>query len=149
MMATLTDTPQRRRRERIAARLQEALAALRADPAAELTAAALARRAGIGRNALYTNHRPALDDLRALQAERSSTRRPDTPRDEGGGKGEGERERRIRALATENASLLRRALVAEARVKRLEERNAVLVRDLKAQRNVVVMPTAGSSEADE
>lgn len=146
-MATLADTPQGRRRERIAARLQEALAALRADPAAELTAAALARRAGIGRNALYTNHRPALDDLRALQAERSPAPCSKVPPDESGEKGEGEV--RIRALATENASLLRRALVAETRVKRLEERNADLVRELRAQHKVTVVPVAGSGTAEE
>lgn len=146
-MATLADTPQGRRRERIAARLQEALAALRADPAAELTASALARRAGIGRNALYTNHRSALEDLRDLQAERSPMRCPNGAPDEGGGKGDGEV--RIRALATENASLLRRALIAETRVKRLEERNADLVRQLRALRKVTVMPAAGLSKTEE
>ena len=146
-MATLADTPQGRRRERIAARLQEALAALRADPAAELTASALARRAGIGRNALYTNHRSALDDLRDLQAERSPMRCPNGAPDEGGGKGDGEV--RVRALATEKASLLRRAVIAETRGKRLEERNADLVRQLRAQRKVTVMPAAGLSKTEE
>ncbi len=67
--------------------------------------------------------------------------------DEGGGKGDGEV--RIRALATENASLLRRALIAETRVKRLEERNADLVRQLRAQRKVTVMPAAGLSKTEE
>lgn len=146
-MAILADTPQGRRRERIAARLQEALATLRADPTAELTAAALARRAGIGRNALYTNHRSALEDLRDLRAERPPMRCQKGFPDEGGGKGDGEV--RIRALATENASLLRRALIAETRVKRLEERNADLVRQLRAQRKVTVMPAAGLSKTEE
>ncbi len=56
---------------------------------------------------------------------------------------------RVRALATENASLLRRALIAETRVKRLEERNADLVRQLRAQRKVTVMPAAGLSKTEE
>jgi DNA-binding GntR family transcriptional regulator len=40
------ETPQGRRRERIAARLRETLAALEADPGAPVTVAALTRRAG-------------------------------------------------------------------------------------------------------
>ncbi len=47
---------------------------------------------------------------------------------------------RIRLLATENAALLRRALIAETRAKRLEDRNADLVRELRAGHNVTVLP---------
>lgn len=66
-MATSADTPQGRRRERVATRLREALAVLRADPESEISVAALARHAGIGRNALYTNHRAVLEDLSTLR----------------------------------------------------------------------------------
>ncbi len=59
-MTASVDSPQGRRRERVAARLRDALVALRADPVAEISVAALARHAGIGRNALYTNHRAVL-----------------------------------------------------------------------------------------
>ncbi|WP_299109924.1 hypothetical protein [uncultured Bradyrhizobium sp.] len=147
-MAISTDTPQGRRRERVAARLHEALAVLRADPAAELTAAALARRAGIGRNTLYTNHRPALEDLRALQVERSSAEQRE-------GTTTCKRETsiaidaRVTALATENASLLRRTLIAETRAKRLEERNAELVRALGEQRKVTTMPVGTLGRPEE
>jgi len=146
-MATVADTPQGRRRERGAAQLQEALAALRADPAAELTAAALARRAGIGRNALYNNHRSALEDLRGLQAERSFASRPSKPSDERTGRMEAEAH--IQALATENASLLQRALIAETRAKLLERRNADLVRELRAQRKVIALRAVGLSNDEE
>lgn len=146
-MATSADTPQGRRRERVAARLREALAVLRADPESEISVAALARHAGIGRNALYTNHRAVLEDLRALQAERSpATGLDEVPKLDGGKE---EAEVRIRVLATENASLLRRALIAETRAKRLEERNADLVRELRDRRNVAMLPIAPPNASEE
>jgi hypothetical protein len=107
----------------------------------------LARRAGIGRNALYTNHRSVLDDLRDLQAARSPTQGPDAPPDKAGGKGDSDE--RVRVLATENASLLRRALIAETRAKRLEERNAGLARELNERRNLAVMSVRPSGDAEE
>lgn len=146
-MATSADTSQGRRRERVATRLREALAVLRADPESEISVAALARHAGIGRNALYTNHRAVLEDLRALQAERSpASGQDEVPKLDGG---KGEAEVRIRVLATENASLLRRALIAESRAKRLEERNADLVRELRDRRNVAMLPIAPPNASEE
>ena len=56
---------------------------------------------------------------------------------------------RIRVLATENASLLRRALIAESRAKRLEERNADLVRELRDRRNVAMLPIAPPNAFEE
>jgi hypothetical protein len=137
-MTASVDSPQGRRRERVAARLRDALVALRADPVAEISVAALARHAGIGRNALYTNHRAVLEDLRALKAERSQAPETDKTSKRDGEKKEVDM--RIRLLATENAALLRRALIAETRAKRLEDRNADLVRELRAGHNVTVLP---------
>jgi hypothetical protein len=50
-------TPQARRRARTAERLREALAHLLRDGSRRPTVAALAREAGIGRNAIHANHR--------------------------------------------------------------------------------------------
>lgn len=131
------ETPQGRRRERIAARLRETLAGLEADPGAPVTVAALTRMAGVSRNALYVNHRPVLEALRAIQV----TRRPvpavsdcvDTA------DSRAMMNARLRMLATQNAGLLQRALVAEERAARLETRNAELVRTLDTMRKPIVM----------
>jgi len=131
-MTMTADTPQGRRRERVAERLRAALAAIEADPSASATPAALARMAGVGRNTLYANHRPILDALRALQASRRP--RPTAPGRLDDTEARAELESKLRALATQNAGLLQRALVAEQRAARLEERNAELARTLDAIR---------------
>lgn len=133
------DTPQGRRRERVAERLREALASLAADPSAALTPTALARLAGVGRNTLYANHRPILDALKALRVARqpapAGPSRADT---------RAELDSRMRALATQNAALLQRALAAEQRAQRLETRNAELVRARDAARRPSLIATPSS-----
>lgn len=139
------ETPQGRRRERIAARLRETLAALEADPGTPVTVAALTRMARVSRNALYANHRPVLEALRAIQV----TRRPVSVVCDcvDAADSRAMMNARLRALATQNAGLLQRALVAEELAARLEGRNAELVRTLDAMCKPVVVsgrePVAG------
>lgn len=99
-----------------------------------ITPAAVAREAGMGRNALYTTHKALLDEIEAattnptpaaelaatiarLQAENSELR-------EATRKAAQEK----RALATENLALLHRARVAEERVAAGDRENAELRR---------------------
>jgi len=125
-------TPQARRRARVAERIRQALDRLAADPSASLTAAGLAREAGIGRNALYTNHREMLDEMEALRAARSGPSNSDKTRTTTPAP-TSELET-IKALATQNAALLDRATKAESRAELLEQRNAHLNRMLKEMR---------------
>lgn len=120
--------------------MREALRRLSADPAQPLTAAALAREAGVGRNALYTGHADVLGELRDLAARRAAgpeARRRDK---------EADREKvhalegAIGQLATQNAGLLRRALEAEERLKRSEDRNAQLLREIAKLRAPATVP---------
>ena len=141
----MADTPQGRRRERIAERLRAALATLEADPDANLTTASLARLAGVARNTLYANHRPILDALNALRA----ARQPVTSRAIETGGSRAERDAQLRALATQNAGLLQRALAAEQRAARLEDRNAELVRTLDAMRKPVPIVTVEAAEPED
>ena len=69
-MADEASTPAQRRREATAAKLQGAFERMLESPAHRLTVAALAREAGIGRNAIYANHRDYLEALASLQAAR-------------------------------------------------------------------------------
>lgn len=123
-------TPQARRWAKTDARLREALGAFANNPSTEPTVAALARAAGVGRNIIYTHHGGVLGTLRELQAQRAQA----TERTAG----EADRTRTALraaeacnvALATHNASLLKRAVEAEQRAERLERRNAQLVQEL-------------------
>lgn len=121
------DTPQARRRERVAERLREALATLERDPDAELTPSALARLAGVSRNTIYAGHRPILDALVALRTARTPAEKPHAERAEDRAS-RAELASKMRSLATQNAGLLQRALVAEQRVADLEMRNGELNR---------------------
>lgn len=123
-------TPQGRRRANTDARLREALGALAINPSAAPTVAALARAAGVGRNIIYTHHAAVLDALRELQSRRegaTQTAADETTRVRSALR---EAEDRNIALATHNASLLKRAVEAEQRAERLERRNAQLVQEL-------------------
>lgn len=138
-------TPQGRRRAKTEARLREVLGAFANDPSTEVTVAALARAAKVGRNIIYTHHAGVLDDLRELQSRRAHvTERTAAEAD------------RIRnalrdaeacnaALVTQNASLLNRANEAEQRAERLERRNAQLVQELDRLRRPI--PIRTSAEA--
>lgn len=136
-------TPQARRRANTDARLREALGGLANNPTAAPTVAALARAAGVGRNIIYTHHAGVLDALRELQSQRVGATKTAA--------GEADRTRtalrgaeaRNIALATHNASLLKRAVDAEQRAERLERRNAQLVRELdRICRPVPIRPSA-------
>lgn len=126
--------PHDARMQGTADRLRAALDRLTASSgaAARLTVAALAREAGVGRNAIYVNHRDILDDLaRARQRQCSPV---------GSLTAEGrvteqrrlidDMQHQLRQLATENAGLLRRAIEAERRADRAERRSAQLTKEI-------------------
>lgn len=138
-------TPQARRRANTDTRLREALGVLAKDPSTAPTVAGLARAAGVGRNIIYTHHAGVLGALRELQSQREGATETAA--------GEADRTRsalrlaeaRNIALATHNASLLKRAVEAEQRAERLERRNAQLVQELDRIRRPV--PIRTSAEA--
>ena len=75
--------PQARRRARTAERLREALARLLRDGSRRPTVAALAREAGVGRNAIYANHNTILDELRHAVARRGTDSQRESDADRG------------------------------------------------------------------
>lgn len=106
-----------------------------------LTVAALAREAGVGRNAIYANHRDILDDLaRARQRQRVPDRIITI-----GDKITEQRnviedmQQQMRQLATENAGLMRRAIEAERRADRAERRSAQLTREIDTLRRPTLL----------
>ncbi|QPC88911.1 hypothetical protein GA830_19190 (plasmid) [Mesorhizobium sp. NBSH29] len=119
-----------------------------ASATARLTVAALAREAGVGRNAIYANHRDILDDLArarehqrapasGLTAEDRITKQRDLIDD---------MQQQNRQLATENAGLLRRAIEAERRAYRAERRSAQLTKELGSlQRPTILQSTKEGS----
>jgi hypothetical protein len=139
MQSDASATPQARRRARTEARLREALARLLHDGSRRPTVAALAREAGVGRNAIYANHRTILDELR------QAATRPGTGSQLESDADRGLEHRRViaglknqlRQLATQNAALLKRALDAEAKAARLDRRAAQLTREIDEMRRPV------------
>ncbi len=122
---------------------------LSADPAKPLTAAALAREAGVGRNAIYVGHADVLGELRDLAARRAAGFAA-CPRDgDAARKNVRELERALGKLASQNASLLRRALDAEERCKRSEERNAQLLRQIAKIKAPTLVPREARKHPDE
>jgi signal transduction histidine kinase len=111
-----------------------------------LTVATLAREAGVGRNAIYTNHRGILealaeagkrravpDALAALDKRLAEQRSVIAAL-----------QLQLRQLATENAALLRRAVEAERRAERADQRNAQMTREIDALRRPVALRPATS-----
>jgi hypothetical protein len=100
-----------------------------------LTVAALAREAGVGRNAIYTNHRAVLDALQA--AADAGTARPPTSwhdkLDELRATIQTMKQEE-RRMISENALLLQRARSAEAEAERYRRHHARLV----AERDVAL-----------
>jgi hypothetical protein len=129
-------TPQARRRARTAQRLREALARLLRDGSRRPTVAALAREAGVGRNAIYANHSAILDELRqaATPHEAHSQVESDANRGLENRRVIAEQKNQLRQLATQNAALLKRALDAEAKAARLDHRAAQLTREIDEMR---------------
>jgi hypothetical protein len=108
-----------------------------------LTVAALAREAGVGRNAIYTNHRAMLDALQAAAA--AGTSRPLASWQ---GKLD-ELHATIRAMKqeerrmiSENALLLQRARSAEAEAERYRRHHARLVAERDVALRTVPITTA-------
>lgn len=123
-------------------RLMRASGSRSASAAARLTVAALAREAGVGRNAIYTNHRDILDEL-ARARQRVSVSGP-TAEDK---ITEQRRlidgiQQQIRQLATENAGLLRRAVEAERRADRAERRSAQLTKEIGSLQRPTMLRSA-------
>jgi hypothetical protein len=131
-------TPQARRRARTEARLRAALDRLQRDESGCLNVAALAREAGVGRNAIYSNHNAILADLRQAAAQREVSQAPnDADRASDKQRLIAELRKQVQRLATENVALLKRTLDAEAKSARLERRAAQLIRDLDEVRRPV------------
>ncbi|HDA6464913.1 TPA: hypothetical protein O5T86_002860 [Staphylococcus aureus] len=131
-------TPHEKRLRNTECKLREALArlvkGLPTHPSLEkrsyrLTVATLAREARIGRNAIYTNHRAMIDELR-----RASDRKV-VPEKLAAWEDKLAQQRSLiqvlrveeRRLVTENAVLLKRILEAETEVERQRRHNARLI----------------------
>ena len=96
------------------------------------TVATLAREAGVGRNAIYTNHRDLLEELRqaALKVSPKAAQREDKLVEQGIAiEALKLNERR---MITENAVLLKRALDSEAQADRHCKQNARLIAERDA-----------------
>lgn len=148
-MASETDlsTPQARRRANTDARLREGLGVLANNASTAPTVAGLARAAGVGRNIIYTHHVGVLDALRELQSQREGATETAAGEADRTRSALRDAEARNIALATHNASLLKRAIEAEQRAERLERRNAQLVQDLDRMcRRVPIRTNAGEPD---
>ena len=110
-----------------------------------LTVAALAREAGVGRNAIYTNHRAVLEMLATAAV--GSVAPPSTWQEKieelhGVIRAMKQAERR---QITQNVQLLQRARAAEAEADRLRRHNARLV----AERDAALRPVSIGPSATE
>jgi hypothetical protein len=144
-------TPQQKRRHATAAQLRAALDRLFAvDHRGRPSVAELAREAGVGRNAIYSNHRDVIAELQRAVSQRvvpAVTKQIPAATDW-----------RIAAtdlrvqnqrLATENAALLKRALDAEQTTARAEKQAAALRTELrKAQHPVRLHGKAAMGQDD-
>jgi hypothetical protein len=131
-------TPQQRRHARTKAKLRAALEALSAhESSAPITAAAVAREAGVGRNVLYVGHTDILENIRAVSDARTAVRnnRDDAARADA--VKVRDLESRMASMATENAGLLLRARQAESGLERAEKLNAQLLQQLADARRPV------------
>ena len=101
--------------------------------------ATLAREARVGRNTIYTNHRPVIDELnQAKPLARESARAPAEQRIAELCALIAQLQQDKRRLATHNAALLKRAIDAEMSAARLEKQLVRLVRE----RAATARPTA-------
>ena len=109
-----------------------------------LTVAALAREAGVGRNAIYANHRDILDALIRARRRQSVPDRITTMGDtlvEQRGVIDN-MQQQIRQIVTENAGLPQRAIEAERRAERAERRSAHLTKEIVVLRGPAVLRTS-------
>ena len=143
-------SPYKQRLEQTEARLRDALERLRKSRPSHplhrhgfrLTVATLAREAGVGRNAIYTNHRAFIDELQTITGD------PLKPLMSWQDKLD-ELHALLRAmkqeerrLVTENALLLQRALSAEAEAERCRRHHARLVTERDAALRPVPITSA-------
>ncbi|HLY89963.1 MAG TPA: hypothetical protein VKQ27_13355 [Acetobacteraceae bacterium] len=106
----------------------------------QMTISVLAREAGVGRNTIYTNHRSILDELSGANRRTTLPSRPAPTQKTTELTALIEQLRKQkRQLATENASLLKRAIDAEKAVDRLRKHNAKIVRELAATRQPIAL----------
>lgn len=134
-------TPQEKRRAGTADRLRDALHRL-VSAGAKLTVAELAREAGVGRNAIYVNHREIITELLAAAARREAKPKMERERspETDWRAVAGELKQQVRALATENAMLLKRVLDTEQANARAERRRAKLEEELRTLRAPISLP---------
>ncbi|QKD20434.1 TetR family transcriptional regulator (plasmid) [Mesorhizobium sp. NZP2077] len=132
-------TPQQKRRDATAQRLRAALARLLArEGSAKLSVAALAREAGVGRNAIYVKHRDVIAELLQTASHQIDFAAiPKAAPDPNWHAVAAELREQVRRLATENARLLKRAQDAELAIERIERRAAKLDAELRALRSPV------------
>ncbi len=141
--------PQEKRRLATEHRLRTALERLVGDKPSHpslrgrtyrLTVAVLAREARVSRNTIYANHRAILDELNPGDRQTVTSKQPARVQKmaELGALIE-ELRQRNRQLATENASLLKRAIDAEKAADRLKKHNAKVIRELAAARQPVTL----------
>jgi hypothetical protein len=143
-------TPYDRRMQATAGKLRAALDRLvRGTPerpvsqhsAHRLTVAALAREAGVARNAIYTNHRDILDELAQARSHETVPDRLNSTKQKRAKQRAvvDDMQIQIRQLATENAGLLCRAVEAERMAERADRRSAQLTRQIDALRRPTVL----------
>lgn len=112
-----------------------------------LSVASLAREAGVARNAIYVNHRAMIDALRHAATQRVVPSKLESWEDKLA------QQRAVidvlrteqRRLVTENASLLKRALDAEAEAGRLQRQYSRMLKERdKAHTPVGLRPRSGA-----
>jgi hypothetical protein len=137
-----------RTRNKLRAALERLVAGRPIDPTLRkiryrLTVSTLAREASVGRNAIYTNHRALVEELRHATLQDGQISRGST-------KNKLDEQRAAidvmkvaeRRMITENAVLLKRALDAEAEAARHRKHNARLI----AERDAALRPVPIASK---
>ena len=97
----------------------------------QLNVSVLAREAGVGRNAIYQNHRAVIDKLKEARDRRFTPKELASWEDKVAELRALNRElnERVRRVVTENAALIERSRRAEAKCKHLARDNARLIRE--------------------
>lgn len=153
-------SPQAKRRATTEQRLRDALGRLlyrASDPStrpdrSKLTVAALAREAGVGRNAIYANHRSIIVELQRAHEQRLHRAPPAEPPGATTDWRAAAAELRVQnqLLATENAALLKRAMDAEHAAEQADRKSARLTAELRrTQQPAPIHPRPSPSDAAE
>ena len=156
--------PQAKRRATTEQRLRDALDRLlhrASDPStrpvrSKLTVAALAREAGVGRNAIYANHRSLIVELLRAHEQHPHPAPPADPATDLPGASTdwraaaAELRMQNQLLATENAALLKRAMDAEHAAEQAERKSARLTAELRRmQQPAPISPRPSPSDVPE